>query len=488
MRQTHNIQKILIANRGEIAERIIKTCRRMGIKTVAVYSEVDEALEYVRMADEAYPLKGIHSNDTYMNQDRIIDIARMSQADAIHPGYGFLSENGTFVRKTEENGLVFIGPSAESIDAMGNKIKAKELAQEARVPLIPGTVSSIRSTEQALSEAEKIGYPVLLKAAAGGGGMGMRRADDPKELEEYFLRVKSEAKSFFGDETIFLEKFIENPKHIEIQIFGDQKGNLIHLYERDCSIQRRHQKVLEEAPCATILPETRTKMTEAALRLARQVNYYSSGTVEFLMDKNQNFYFLEMNTRLQVEHPVTEMITGTDLVEWQIRVADGQPLPCRQENIEPNGHAIELRLYAEEYLNDFAPSPGRIQKMNFPATPGIRLDMGFKTGDEVTLYYDPMIGKIICHGEDRQSCIHQLTNWLDEAVIYGVETTLPFGRFVLKDPVFISGNHTISYYDRLEAQQLEENEKSLGEIAALFAKHWWDTEKENRYLLDKYQK
>jgi len=484
MIQTRNIQKILIANRGEIAERIIKTCHRMRIKTVAVYSEADAGLRYVQKADEAYPLEGIHSNDTYLNQDRIIDIALTSGADAIHPGYGFLSENGAFVRKIEEKDLIFIGPSAHSIDAMGNKIKAKQLAHDARVPLIPGNPSSVRSTEQALIEAENIGYPVLLKAAAGGGGMGMRRVDQPGELKEYFPRVKGEAKSYFGDETIFIEKFIEDPKHIEIQIFGDKNGHLIHLFERDCSIQRRHQKVLEEAPCSLIRPETRTKMAEAALRLARQVNYYSSGTVEFLMDKNQNFYFLEMNTRLQVEHPVTEMITGTDLVEWQIRVADGQPLPCRQEDLIINGHAIELRLYAEEYLYDFSPSPGHIQKMNLPEVSGMRLDMGFQGGDEVTLYYDPMIGKIICHGKNREDCIQKFSEWLKNAMIYGVETTLPFGQYVLKDPEFLSGKYTISYCDQLEEKHMQQDEKKLGEIAAIVAKYWWVSEKENRFLLE----
>lgn len=484
MKQTHNIQKILIANRGEIAERIIKTCHRMGIKTVAVYSDADAGLGYVQKADEAYPLKGIHSNETYLNQDRIIDIALKCGADAIHPGYGFLSENGSFVRKTEDNDLIFIGPSAESMDAMGNKIKAKQLALQAKVPLIPGNTESVQSIDQARQEAESIGYPVLLKAAAGGGGMGMRRADNSEELEDFYLRVKSEAKSFFGDETIFIEKFIEDPKHVEIQIFGDKKGQLVHLFERDCSIQRRHQKVVEEAPCSVIHEETRKKMAEAALRLARQVNYYNSGTVEFLMDQNQDFYFLEMNTRLQVEHPVTEMITGVDLVEWQIRIANGQPLPYGQEDLKIKGHAIEIRLYAEEYLNDFAPSPGLIQRMDFPATGGIRLDMGFRAGDEVTLYYDPMIGKIICHGENRKDCIQKLKKWLNDAMVYGVSTTLPFGRYVLEDPNFLSGNYTISFYDQLESEQLEKDEKKLSKVAALFAKQWWKNEKEKGFLLE----
>lgn len=483
MSRTHNIRKILIANRGEIAGRIIRTCRKMSISTVAVYSVPDASLDYVRSADEAVSLEGTTTGETYLDGDKIISAALLTGADAIHPGYGFLSENAEFARKVLEKGLIFIGPSVESIEAMGHKIRAKKLAEKANVPLIPGGASPVENTTAALREAEEIGYPVLLKAAAGGGGKGMRTVHNPKEMKASFDLVKSEARSFFGDDAVFVEKYIVHPKHVEIQIFGDQEGNLVHLYERDCSIQRRHQKIAEEGPCATIRENTRERMTAAALRLARQVRYYSSGTVEFLMDKNQNFYFLEMNTRLQVEHPVTEMITGTDLVEWQILVADGQPLPLLQEELSMEGHAIELRIYAEEYLNGFSPSPGRITRMNLPPLDGIRLDMGFTAGDEVTLYYDPMIGKIICKGDSREDCIRILESWLRQSFIAGVETTLPFGQVILKHPLFRSGEYSILFNENLEPDCLEQLEKSVSEAAAYFVKHLWEDEKEKKYLL-----
>lgn len=484
MSRTRNIRKILIANRGEIAGRIIRTCRKMSISTVAVYSAPDASLEYVQSAEEAFPLEGTTTDETYLDGDKIISAALLAGADAIHPGYGFLSENAEFARKVVEKGLIFIGPSAESIEAMGHKIRAKRLAEKANVPLIPGRTSPVEDTTAALREAEEIGYPVLLKAAAGGGGKGMRTVHNQEEMKASFELVKSEARSFFGDDSVFVEKYIVRPKHVEIQIFGDQQGHLVHLFERDCSIQRRHQKVAEEAPCAAIRENTREKMTAAALRLARQVNYYSSGTVEFLMDENQDFYFLEMNTRLQVEHPVTELITGTDLVEWQILVADGQPLPLRQEELRIEGHAIELRIYAEEYLNDFSPSPGRITRMNLPRHDGIRLDMGFTTGDEVTLYYDPMIGKVICKGENREDCIRILESWLRQSFIAGVKTTLPFGRVILNHPLFRSGEYSILFYENLDSGQLEQPEKSISEAAACFAKLLWEAEKEKKYLLD----
>lgn len=484
MNRLKNIQKILIANRGEIAERIIRTCRKVGVTSVAVYSEPDRDLPYVRAADEAYPLPGTYSSETYLRGEKIIEIALQCGADAIHPGYGFLSESAKFARQVGAQNLIFIGPSPESIESMGNKIEAKKLAAAAGVPLIPGKASPVSDVEEAVREAGDIGYPVLLKAAAGGGGKGMRTIRGEKEMRASFHLVKGEAESAFGDGSVFVEKYIVRPKHVEIQIFGDQHGNLVSLFERDCSIQRRHQKVIEEAPCAVIREETRRKMGAAALRLAEAVDYYSSGTLEFLMDEEQNFYFLEMNTRLQVEHPVTELITGTDLVEWQLLVADGQPLPKKQEDLNLRGHAIELRLYAEKYLDDFAPSPGRIERLELPAHPAVRLDMGFAAGNEVTLFYDPMIGKIICFAENREHCLKIFREWMKKTRISGVDTTLPFGLVVLDSPEFRAGTYSISFYEEIDRGKLEEREKKLGEIAALFADHLIETEKTKNFLLE----
>lgn len=477
------IKKILIANRGEIARRVIRTCKELSIQTIAVFSDTDAGLPYVREATKSVHLPGTSSSETYLDGKKIISIAMDQGADAIHPGFGFLSENAEFARQVHDSGLIFIGPSSESIEAMGHKIKAKKLALAAHVPLIPGNTYPVNSVDQAISEAEAIGYPVLLKAAAGGGGKGMRTIHSNDEMNEMYDRVKSEAKSSFGDEEVFIEKYLVDPKHVEIQLFGDQQGNFVYLFERDCSIQRRHQKVIEEAPCAIIRETTRQKMGEAAIRLAREVGYYSSGTVEFLMDKDQQFYFLEMNTRLQVEHPVTELITGTDLVEWQIRVAEGESLPCSQDELRINGHAIELRLYAEDYLDNFSPSPGLIRDMRLPAHPSIRLDMGFEAGNEVTLYFDPMIGKIICHAENRGHCIRLMQEWLTKALVTGIDTTIPFGQFVLGSPEFQSGNYAITYYKDLNQEDLQREEKKLGEAAAAFA-HWlWEKKKGDSYLL-----
>ena len=477
------IHKILIANRGEIASRIIRTCDKMAIHTVAVYSEADATLPYVREATESVSLPGVSNTETYLNSSALIRIALEKGVDAIHPGYGFLSENAQFAREVIANNLIFIGPSPVSIEAMGHKIRAKKLALEAGVPLVPGNTSPVISVTKAVEEANAIGYPVLLKASAGGGGKGMRTIHSDMEMEQVFDRVRSEAETSFGDSEVFIEKYIANPKHVEIQLFGDQQGNYVHLFERDCSIQRRHQKVMEEAPCAVIKEETRENMAAAAIRLARAVNYYSSGTVEFLMDRDQNFYFLEMNTRLQVEHPVTELITRTDLVEWQILVADGQSLPIKQNEIQIIGHAIQLRLYAEDYLDDFSPSPGVIDRMRFPNNTVIRLDMGFEAGNEVTLYYDPMFGKIICHAENRKNCIETFDRWLKSTLITGIDTTIPFGQFVLQSEEFQSGEYSITYYQNLDRTLLENNEKERGEVAAVVA-HWlMNSEKEKNYLL-----
>lgn len=477
------IKKILIANRGEIARRIINTCRKMSIQTVAVYMDVDAGLPYVQEADESVFLPGKSSTETYLNGSALIKVALDKKADAIHPGYGFLSENAGFAREVESNGFIFIGPSPQSIEAMGHKIRAKKLAEAAKVPLIPGHISPVRTREEAVRIAREIGYPVLLKAAAGGGGKGMRNIDNDDELLRFFDQVRNEARSAFGDDEVFIEKYLVDPKHIEIQLFGDQHGNIIHLFERDCSIQRRHQKVIEEAPCANIRPETRDEMAAAALRLAHEVGYYSSGTVEFLMDLDQNFYFLEMNTRLQVEHPVTECITGTDLVEWQIRVAEGQPLLMTQDELSIEGHAIQLRLYAEDYLDDFAPSPGIIQRMEWPEHPAVRLDMGFEAGNEVTLFFDPMIGKIICHAINREQCIDTLLQWLKDTLITGIDTTIPFGQVIMQTDAFRSGQYPITFYQDLDRKDLESLEKKYGETAARMALWWLEKEKEARYLL-----
>ncbi len=477
------IHQILIANRGEIASRIIRTCHNMGIDTVALYTEPDHHLPYVKEARKSVFLPGMSHAETYLNGSKIIDIALETGADAIHPGYGFLSENADFARAVEERGLTFIGPSPDSIEVMGHKIRAKEIASRAGVPLIPGGPSAITTKTEALQIARQIGYPVLLKAAAGGGGKGMRRANNDTELKELFEVVRSEAKSAFGNDDLFIEKYLVDPKHIEIQIFGDQHGNFVHLFERDCSIQRRHQKVIEEAPCAIIKPRTREKMTEAAISLAREVKYYSSGTVEFLMDQDQNFYFLEMNTRLQVEHPVTEMITGTNLVEWQIKVAEGQSLPLRQSQISVSGHAIQLRLYAENYLEDFSPSPGIIQKIRLPRHPGVRQEMGFEEGNEVTLYYDPMIGKIIFHAENREQCMDEFKHWLKSTLVSGIDTTIPFGQVVLDAPLFRSGHYPITFYSELDKNELGAAEELNGQIAAHFVRQLWEEKKEDNFLL-----
>lgn len=477
------IHKILIANRAEIALRIIETCQKMSIATVAVYTDSDADLPYVRAADESVRIIGNALSETYLDGEKIIGIALDKGVDAIHPGYGFLSENAEFAASVREHGLIFIGPSPDSIRAMGHKIRAKQLAFRAKVPLIPGSPSAVQSMTHAVNIADKIGYPVLLKAAAGGGGKGMRQVNSRKEMQELYDTVRSEALNFFGDEEVFIEKYLVNPKHIEIQLFGDQHGNYVHLFERDCSIQRRHQKIIEEAPCMILSPQTRERMGEAAIALAREVNYYNSGTVEFLMDKDQNFYFLEMNTRLQVEHPVTEMITGTDLVEWQIRIAEGHPLPLRQEEIKINGHAIQLRLYAEDYLDDFSPSPGYIDRIDLPAHPNIRLDLGFGAGNEVTLYYDPMIGKIICHSATRNECINIFLQWLKTTRVTGIHTTIPFGLVAMDMHAFRSGDYPITFYRDLDREVLATMEKELGLSAARFAKWLWNKNKEEKFLL-----
>src|ERR1044071_5233920 len=401
------IKKLLIANRGEIALRIMRSAREAGVKTVAVFSEIDRQALHVRFADEAVFIGPPPSSQSYLVMDKIIDAARATGADAIHPGYGFLSENEDFARKVREAGLIFIGPSPESIELMGSKLAAKAAAAKFGVPLVPGTAEPITDIPAAKKLAKEIGYPVLIKASAGGGGKGMRIVEKDSEFEEQMERAVSEATSAFGDGSVFIEKYVTQPRHIEFQIFGDQHGNVIHLFERECSIQRRHQKVIEEAPSSILTSEKRKAMGEAAINAAKSANYYGAGTIEFILDDKLNFYFLEMNTRLQVEHPVTEEITGLDLVKLQIKVAEGEKLSVKQDELKINGHAVEIRVYAEDPANNFLPDIGTLKTYKRPQGHGIRVDDGFEQGMDIPFYYDPMIAKLICHAETREAAIEK---------------------------------------------------------------------------------
>jgi acetyl-CoA carboxylase biotin carboxylase subunit len=442
------IKKILIANRGEITLRIMRTAREMGIKTVAVFSEADRNALHVRFADEAVCIGPPPSAQSYLRMDKIIDAARQTGADAIHPGYGFLSENEDFARAVREAGLIFIGPSPESIELMGSKIAAKEAAARFGVPLVPGINKPITDVKLAHEVALEIGYPVLIKASAGGGGKGMRIVEREDELEEQMQRAISEATSAFGDGSVFIEKYVTQPRHIEFQIFGDQHGNVVHLFERECSVQRRHQKVVEEAPSSILTPEMRKKMGEAAVNVAKAANYYNAGTVEFIVDSNLNFFFLEMNTRLQVEHPVTEQITGLDLVKLQIKIAEGEKLPFRQEDLILRGHAVEVRVYAEDPANNFLPDIGTLKTYVRPQGHGIRVDDGFEQGMTIPFYYDPMIAKMICTAETRELAIEKMIRAIDEYQITGVETTLGFCRYVMTHEAFRSGNFDTKFVEK----------------------------------------
>lgn len=468
------IKKLLVANRGEIALRIMRSAREMGIKTVAVYSEADRAALHVRFADEAVLIGPPPSSQSYLVMDKIIDAARKTGADAIHPGYGFLSENEDFARKVKEAGLIFIGPSAESIEIMGSKLAAKAAAKKFGVPLVPGTDEPIRDIGAAKKIAKEIGYPILIKASAGGGGKGMRIVEQESDFEEQMERAVSEAISAFGDGSVFIEKYVTQPRHIEFQIFGDQHGNVIHLFERECSIQRRHQKVIEEAPSSVLTPEMRMKMGEAAVNAAKAANYYNAGTVEFIVDANLNFYFLEMNTRLQVEHPVTEQITGLDLVKWQIKIAEGEKLPLRQEQISLRGHAIEVRVYAEDPSNNFLPDIGTLQTYKRPQGHGIRVDDGFEEGMSIPFYYDPMIAKMICHADTREQAIEKTLRAIDEYEITGLETTLGFCAFVLRHEAFTSGNFDTKFVEKyFKPEYLKSHQENAEALlaAALAATH-----------------
>jgi acetyl-CoA carboxylase, biotin carboxylase subunit len=442
------IKKLLVANRGEIALRVMRSAREMGIKTVAVYSEADRKALHVRFADEAVLIGPPPSSESYLRIDKILEAAKATGADAIHPGYGFLSENANFSRQVKKAGLIFIGPSPETIELMGSKLAAKAAVAKFNVPLVPGTSEPISDIKVAKKIAAEIGYPILIKASAGGGGKGMRIVENVSEFQEQMDRAVSEATSAFGDGSVFIEKYVTQPRHIEFQIFGDQQGNVIHFFERECSIQRRHQKVIEEAPSSILTPELRKKMGEAAVNVAKAANYYNAGTVEFIFDSNNNFYFLEMNTRLQVEHPVTEQITGVDLVKLQIRIAEGEPLPFKQEDLRITGHAIEVRVYAEDPANNFLPDIGTLKTYKRPQGHGIRVDDGFEEGMTIPFYYDPMIAKMICHDETREKAINKTIRAINEYEITGLETTLGFCQFVMHHEAFRSGNFDTKFVEK----------------------------------------
>lgn len=443
------MQKILVANRGEIALRIMRTARKMGIKTVAVYSEVDRNAPHVRFADEAYLLGAAPSSQSYLKGDLIIEIAKKIGVDGIHPGYGFLSENAVFAQKVTDAGIMFIGPRPNSIEMMGSKLAAKEAAKKYNVPMVPGIEEAITDVNMAKDIGRRVGYPILIKASAGGGGKGMRIVEREEDTQEQMERAISEAMSAFGDGAVFIEKYVTSPRHIEIQVLGDTHGNIVYLFERECSIQRRHQKVVEEAPSAILTPELRKAMGEAAVRVAQSCDYVGAGTVEFLLDDRLDFYFLEMNTRLQVEHPITEMITGVDLVEMQIRVARGEHLPFQQEDLTIKGHAMELRVYAEDPMNNFLPSVGTLTKYRPAKGDGIRVDDGFTEGMDVPIYYDPMLAKLVTYGQTRGEAIQRMREAIAQYEVEGVATTLPFGRFVMDHPAFLSGQfdtHFVKQY------------------------------------------
>ncbi len=463
--------KILIANRGEIALRIMRTAREMGIKTVAVYSDADRESLQVRYADEAVFIGPAPSAQSYLVIDKIIDAALKTGAQAIHPGYGFLSENASFARAVKAAGLVLIGPSPEAMDLMGNKLTAKAAAKEYNIPMVPGTDYAITDIKAAKKVAKEVGFPILIKAAAGGGGKGMRIVEEESQFEEMLNRAVGEAQSAFGDSAVFIERYVKSPRHIEVQVLGDQHGNIVYLFERECSVQRRHQKVVEEAPSSLLTPALRKEMGECAVRVAKACNYTGAGTVEFLMDDQLNFYFLEMNTRLQVEHPVTELITGVDLVKEQILVAEGKPLSFKQEDLKINGHAMEVRVYAEDPCNDFLPDIGKLVRYVRPQGPGVRVDDGFEEGMVIPIYYDPMIAKLITWGENREQSIQRMIRAIDEYIIVGCETTLPFGKFVMQHEAFMSGNfdtHFVKHFftpDKLTATINHEEAEAAAVVA-----------------------
>ena len=447
------MKKILIANRGEIARRIIRTCERMGIETVAIHSEADGELPYVREATAAVLIGPNPVVQSYLQMDKIIEEAKNHEVDAIHPGYGLLSENAEFARKVTEAGMIFIGPDSAIIEKMGDKIESRRTMKLAGVPVVPGTDEGIAELEQALEEAEAIGYPIMLKASAGGGGIGMIRCENEQALTQQFISVKNRAKAYFGNDIVFLEKYISSGRHIEVQIFGDHHGNIVHLFERNCSVQRRNQKVIEESPSPGLPEEARARLCEAALKAAKAVNYTNAGTVEFIVAPDNEFYFLEMNTRLQVEHPVTEEVTGFDLVEWQLNVASGEKLPSQSE-IRTNGHAIEYRIYAED-PKTFFPSPGKLEKINWGES--ARIESGYEEGNTVTPFYDPMISKVIITGKDRNEAILRSQNFFNHATIVGVKTNISLFRDFIGTTEFSSGEYATSVLPKWLEKSKEEN-------------------------------
>ena len=478
------MKKLLVANRGEIAIRVMKTAKKMGIKTVAVYSTADRNAPHVKFADEAVWIGEAPSNQSYLLGSKIIEVAKSLNVDAIHPGYGFLSENADFAEEAEKNNIIFIGPKSKAIKIMGSKLAAKEAVKQYNIPMVPGFDEAITDVEKAKVVAKKIGFPILIKASAGGGGKGMRVVESEADFESQMDRAISEAISAFGDGSVFIEKYVGSPRHIEIQVMADSHGNVLYLFERECSIQRRHQKVIEEAPSSVLTPELRKKMGEAAVLVAKSCDYLGAGTVEFLLDENNNFYFLEMNTRLQVEHPVTEWITGTDLVELQIRVARGEALAIKQEDLKIKGHAMELRVYAEDPMNDFLPSVGNLEEYQLPVGQGIRVDNGFEQGMDIPIYYDPMLAKLITYGETREEAIQIMLKAIEDYHVEGVQTTLPFGKFVFEHEAFRSGKfdtHFVKNYYNMDV--LKNQMEQEAEIAALVAlKQYFEDQKIVRLL------
>ncbi|MEY8868404.1 MULTISPECIES: acetyl-CoA carboxylase biotin carboxylase subunit [Flavobacteriaceae] len=464
------MKKILVANRGEIAIRVMRTAKKMGIKTVAVYSTIDRHAPHVKYADEAVLIGEAPSNQSYLLGDKIIQVAKDLNVDAIHPGYGFLSENADFAELCEANNITFIGPKSKAIKIMGSKLAAKDAVKAYDIPMVPGTDEAITDIAEAKNIATGIGFPILIKASAGGGGKGMRIVEKEADFESQMDRAISEAVNAFGDGSVFIEKYVASPRHIEIQVMADTHGNVIHLFERECSIQRRHQKVVEEAPSSVLTPELRAKMGEAAVKVAKACDYIGAGTVEFLLDENHNFYFLEMNTRLQVEHPVTELITKTDLVEQQIRVARGEVLAIKQADLSIHGHALELRVYAEDPLNDFLPSVGHLDVYQLPVGENIRVDNGFEQGMDIPIYYDPMLSKLITYGTTRDEAIQLMIKAIENYQIEGIQTTLPFGTFVCEHDAFRSGDFDTHFVKKhYSPEAIKAKQETEANIAALIA-------------------
>ncbi len=464
------MKKILVANRGEIALRVMKTIQKMGIKTVAVFSKADRNAPHVKFADEAVCIGEAPSNESYLKGDKIIEVAKELDVDGIHPGYGFLSENAGFAENVEKNGITWIGPGSKAIKIMGSKLAAKDAVKAYDIPMVPGIDEAITDPEKAKKIAKEIGFPILIKASAGGGGKGMRIVEKEKDLEDQMKRAISEAESAFGDGSVFIEKYVSSPRHIEIQVLADTHGNYFHLFERECSIQRRHQKVVEEAPSVVLDDKLRKQMGKAAVKVAKACDYVGAGTVEFLFDENKNFYFLEMNTRLQVEHPVTEYITGIDLVEQQIKIARGEKLKLLQEDLKIKGHAVELRVYAEDPMDNFMPSVGKLKKYTIPKGENIRVDNGFEEGMEVPIYYDPMLAKLITYGKTREEAIQLMIKAIKEYEVEGVMTTLPFGKFVFEHEAFRSGNFDTHFVKKYySAEKLEDEIQEEAKLAALVA-------------------